>query len=111
MKVKISNHNKEKYEINETLRVVKIEVSIAHVAYNEIVKAQRVLEDKKKQRKKKKIVVSSDSEDLSDFSIDEELDSKNSRSKFKRHSLKHSDFSIFFEHKNFNTFEYIRYDI
>ena len=111
MKVKISNHNKEKYEINETLRVVRIEVSIAHVACNEIVKAQRVLEDKKKQRKKKKIAASSDSEDFSNFSIDEELDSKNSRSKFKRLSFKHIDSSIFFEHKNLNTLEYIRYDI
>ena len=111
MKVKISNHNKEKYEINETLRVVKIEVFIAHVACNEIVKVQRVLEDKKKQRKKKKIVASSNSEDFSDFNIDEEFDFKNSRSKFKRHSFKHFDLFIFFEHKNSNTLEYIRYDI
>ena len=54
MKVKISNHNKEKYEINETLRVVKIKIFIVHVACNEIVKTQRMFEDKKKQRKKKK---------------------------------------------------------
>ena len=87
MKIKNSNHNKKKYEINETLRVVKIEVFIVHVACNEIVKVQRVLKHKKKQRKKKKIVASLDFEDFSNFNIDEEFDFKNSRSKFKRHSF------------------------
>ena len=53
MKIKISNHNKEKYEINEILRIVKVEVSVAQTQYNELFKIQRVRENKEKQRKKK----------------------------------------------------------
>ena len=104
MKIKISNHNKKKYEINEILRIVKVEVSVAQIQYNELFKTQRVRENKKKQRKKKKIVTLSEFEKF--FNIDEK-----SRSDFKTRSLKHFDLSIFFEHKKFITFEYIRYDI
>ena len=104
MKIKISNHNKKKYEINEILRIVKAEISVVQTQYNELFKIQRVREDKEKQRKKKKIVTLSEFEKF--FSIDEK-----SRSDFKTRSLKHSDLSIFFEHKKLTTFEYIRYDI
>ena len=58
----------------------------------------------KKNNEKKKIVTLSEFEKF--FNIDEK-----SRSDSKTRSLKHSDSSIFFEHKKFTTFEYIRYDI
>ena len=53
MKIKISNHNKKKYEINEILRIVKVEVSVVQTQYNELFKTQRIRENKEKQRKKK----------------------------------------------------------
>ena len=53
MKIKISNHNKKKYEINKVLRIVKVEVFVAQTQYNELFKIQRVRENKEKQRKKK----------------------------------------------------------
>ena len=121
MKAKISNHNKKKYEINEILRVVKVEAFVAQTQCNEFFKTQRVREDKNKQRKK--IVKLSKSEKFFSFEKKSRSESKKrsfkqfdfsvekSRFDFKTRSFRHFDFSIFFEHKNFNTFEYIRYDI
>ena len=121
MKIKISNHNKEKYEINEILRVVKVEISVAQTQCNELSKTQRVREDKDKQRKK--TIRLSELEKFSSFEKESRSESKKrsfkqfdffvekARSDSKTRSFRHSDFSIFFEHKDSNTSEYIRYDI
>ena len=121
MKIKISNHNKKKYEINEILRVVKVEVSAAQTQCNEFFKIQRVREDKNKQRKK--TVRLSKFEKFFNFEKKSRSESKKRSFKqsdfsvekvrfdFKTRSFRHFDFSIFFKHKNFNTSEYIRYDI
>ena len=54
MKIKISNH-KKKYEINEILRIVKIETFIVQTRCNEFSKIQQIRENKKTQRKKKSL--------------------------------------------------------
>ena len=121
MKIKISNHNKKKYEINEILRVVKIEIFATQTQCNEFFKTQRVREDKDKQRKK--TVKLSESEKFFNFEKKFRFEFKKrsfkqsdffvekSRSDSKTRSFRHFDLSIFFEHKNSNTSEYIRYDI
>ena len=121
MKIKISNHNKKKYEINEILRVVKVEIFVVQIQCNELFKIQRVRENKDKQRKK--TVKLSEFEKFFNFEKKSRFEFKKrsfkqfdffvekSRFDFKTRSFRHFDFSIFFEYKNFNTFEYIRYDI
>ena len=121
MKIKISNHNKKKYEINEILRVVKIEIFVVQIQCNEFFKIQRIRENKNKQRKK--TVKLSKFEEFFNFEKKFRFEFKKRSFKqsdffvekirfdFKTRSFKHFYFFIFFEHKNFNTFEYIRYDI
>ena len=65
MKIKISNHNKKKYEINEILRIVKVETFIVQIRYNDFFRDQRIRENKKKQRKKKSLHY----QNLKNFSI------------------------------------------
>ena len=105
----------------DILIFVKVEIFVAQIQCNEFFKIQRICENKNKQRKK--TVKLSKFEKFSSFE-------KKSRFEFKKHSFKqfdfsveksrfdfktrssrHFDFFIFFEHKNFNTLEYIRYDI
>ena len=121
MKIKISNHNKKKYEINEILRVVKIEIFAVQIQCNEFFKIQRIRENKNKQRKK--IVKLSKFEKFFNFEKKIRFEFKKRSFKqfdffietfrfdFKTRSFKQFDFFIFFEHKNFNIFEYIRYNI
>ena len=121
MKIKISNHNKKKYKINEILRIVKVEIFVAQTQCNKFFKTQRVRENKDKQRKK--TVKLSKFEKFFNFEKESRFEFKKrsfkqfdffvekTRFDFKTRSFKHFDFFIFFEHKNFNTFEYIRYDI
>ena len=113
MKIKISNHNKKKYEINEILRVVKVEIFIVQIQCNKFFKIQRIREKKinneKKLlnyqslkkiqfRKKFRFEFKTRSFKQFDFFI------KKFRFDFKMRSFKYFILFYFFEHKNFNTF-------
>ena len=105
-------------EINETLEVNKVEFEISRAETAKVVKKVnkrfviiRDLKIKLENNLKNEFFSSQNIELFDEINYDKTIDLLKTRSRNKKMSLKYTDSSIFYEYKNLDTFDYIRYDI